>query len=98
MTTTYIGFYRPVSRELIGTTQRESGTFPADLAERIGSFPDLLPDTCKLIGSWRPTGGQVPGVMVIEAESFADVQHVDKHYFGWLEFDWHPVQGSPRDT
>lgn len=54
-------------------------------------FPAALPETCKLIGSWAVTGGEAPGVMVVEAESFSDLQAINQHYNGWLNFDWHPV-------
>ncbi len=62
------------------------------------AFPSILPETCKLIGSWSVSGGEAPGVMVVEAESYDDLTAINSHYLGWLQFDWHPVQagGVPR--
>ena len=36
--------------------------------------------------------------MVVEEESFADLQHINTYYGGWLLFDWHPTAtgGVPR--
>jgi hypothetical protein len=69
-----------------------------DMAKKVNGFPASLPSTCKLIGSWAVSGGEAPGVMVAEVESFADLQHVNVYYAGWLLFDWHPVQSVPRDN
>lgn len=38
-----------------------------------------------------------PGVIVVETESYADIQHINRYYWGWLTFDWHPSNSVPRD-
>ncbi len=96
MATTYVGFYRPVSPEVIAASQRETGTLPPAMLAKVRAFPASLPPTCKLIGSWAISGGQEPGVMVAEVESIADLQHVNTYYAGWLNFDWHPTAGVDR--
>ncbi|MEZ4503311.1 MAG: DUF3303 family protein [Dehalococcoidia bacterium] len=90
-TTTYIGFFRPNSDQVIYEAWRETGANPAALLEKVRGFPASLPSTCKLVGSWVASGGEVPGVMVVETESYADIQHINQYYYGWLRFDWHPV-------
>ena len=54
-------------------------------------FPSKLPPTCNLVGSWATLGANPAGVMVVEAESFADLAVINNHYRGWLLFDWHPT-------
>ena len=100
MTITFVGFYRPASPEFLYDYQRNhEDTFPPEFQEKIRGLPATLPETMKLVGSWGVTGGDNPGVMVVEAESFADLQVVNQHYSGWLNFDWHPTNtgGVPRD-
>ena len=91
MATTYVGFYRPASPELIFDAVRKTGAPTPELQKKIFGFPRSLPATCKLIGSWQISGGEDPGVMVVEAESFADLQYINQYYNGWLRFDWHPT-------
>ncbi|OAI43786.1 hypothetical protein AYO38_10390 [bacterium SCGC AG-212-C10] len=98
MVTTYVGFYRPTAAEVTNQAARDTGRMAPGLAAKVNGFPAALPATCKLVGSWAISGGQVPGVLVVEAESFADLQHVNLYYAGWLEFDWHPTAGVPRDN
>lgn len=99
MGTTYVGFWRPQSPELLAAAQRATGTPPAELLAKVRAFPGSLPATCELIGSRGVSGGQAPGVTVVEAESFADLAAINTHYAGWLEFEWHPTNtgGVPRD-
>jgi hypothetical protein len=92
MATTFVGFYRqlgPIETEIEAV--RKTGAIHEEFTAKIRELPSKLPPTCKLIGSWNISGGQVPGVMVVEAESYADLQFINSHYFGWLVIDWHPV-------
>ncbi len=77
--------------------QREGEQDPR-VVERRNGLPAALPSTCRLIGSWNVGGGQAPGVMVVEAESFADLLAINQHWAGYLQFDWHPTTtgGVPR--
>ncbi len=97
MAITFVGYYRPAAgsptadqiENARSGTGGVGGSTP--FQEKVRGFPASLPDTCKLIGSWAPSGGEVPGVMVLEVESFGDLQHINQYYNGWLAFDWHPV-------
>ena len=97
MAITFVGYYRPAdgfptSDEIEGQRSGVAGASGSTaFLEKVRGFPASLPDTCKLIGSWGVSGGEVPNVMVIEAESFADLTHIDQYYNGWLRFDWHPT-------
>ncbi|MEZ4503059.1 MAG: DUF3303 family protein [Dehalococcoidia bacterium] len=91
MATTYVGFYRASSPEFIYETWRKTGATPPEFQKKIFEFPGSLPATCKLVGSWGVSGGENPGVMVVEAEGFADLQYINQYYNGWLQFDWHPT-------
>ena len=93
---TFVGYYRPARTDADVKTWRETGTFPPEFMAKVRAFPSQLPSTCKLIGSWAVTGGQTPGVTVVEAESFDDLQFINTYYAGWLEYDWHPTRtGGP---
>ena len=98
MAITFVGFFRPTDTNFFNAAFRETGGFPAEMQEKVRGFPSSLPETCKLIGSW-PTGPETPGVTVVEVESFADLQAIDQHYQGWVQFDWHPSPsgGVARD-
>ena len=74
MAITFLGFYRPYFREADVETVRGSGQFLPEMRDKVKAFPSSLPDTCKLIGSWGVSGGEAPGVMVVEADSFSDIQ------------------------
>ena len=97
MAITFIGFYRlaagfPTPDQVDGLRSGVGGRGgSAAFIEKVRGFPASLPDSCKLIGSWGVSGEQVPNVMVVEAESFDDLQHIDVYYRGWLDFDWHPT-------
>ena len=97
MAITFVGYYRPTSfTDADVKTFRETGTFPPEFMAKVRAFPSQLPSTCKLIGSWAVMGGQAPGVTVVEAESYDDLQFIDTYYAGWLEYDWHPTRtGGP---
>ena len=96
MAITFLGYYRPVITEA-DIENRRRGSFPEEFRQKIREFPSKLPPTCKLIGSWETTGGQVPGCMVVEAESYDDLQHINSYYAGWIQFDWHPtITGGVR--
>jgi len=96
MAITFVGYYRPVRTDTDANTWRESGAFAPEFAAKVRAFPSQFPPTCKLIGSWAVTGGQAPGVTVVEAESFDDLQFINTCYAGWLEYDWHPTRtGGP---
>lgn len=96
MATTYIGFYQPAADSPVNATWRDTGKFPPGFAKKVNEFPQQLPATCKLIGSWAVGGG--PSVIIVEAESFADLQHINFYYAGWLVFDWRPTTSVPRDN
>jgi len=91
--TTYVGYYRPASgtAEVVAESFRSTGKALPEFQRRIFGFPGSLPSTCKLVGSWAVSGDANPGVMVVQAESFADLQHINQYYNGWLTFDWHPT-------
>lgn len=99
MTTTYIGFWKAGSgaEEVALASVRETGAVPPAFAEKVNSFAKNMPPTCKLIGSWPVSGETAPGVIVVETESYADLQHINRHYWGWLVFDWHPTSTAARD-
>ena len=90
MAITFIGYYRPI---ITGpdSESRRGGTIPTELRQKVHEFPSKLPATCKLIGSWECSGGVQPGCMIVEAESYADLQHINSYYSGWIGFDWHPT-------
>ena len=98
MATTYVGFWRLASPETVAASLRSIGAPPPDFAAKVRAFPGIFGPTRKLIGSWGVGGGEAPGVMVVEAESFADLAAINTHYAGWLNFDWHPTNtgGVPR--
>ncbi len=96
MTTTYIGYQSAPADTPIWASLRDTGKLPAALAQKVNGFPASLPSTCKLIGSWA-VPGNAPNVVVVEAESMADLQHIDSYYAGWVIFDWHPCTPMPRD-
>ncbi len=94
MAITFVGYYRPFGGAFTDAEMdgfRSAGQLADDFLEKVRALPAALAETCMLIGSWAPTGGVVPGVMVVEAESNADLAAISSHYFGWLQFDWHPV-------
>ena len=100
MAITFVGFI-----SLVGQTDadvrglRETGGLPQELTAKVRDLPSKLPPTCKLVGSRTFTGGETLGVMVVEAESFDDLQFINSYYNGWLQFDWHPTRtgGVQRD-
>lgn len=96
MSTTYLGFYRPTADTPVNGVWRSTGKLPPDFATKVNEFPTKLPATCKLIGSWNVGGG--PSVIVVEAETFADIQHISQYYAGWLEFDWRPTASVQRNN
>ncbi len=96
MATTYVGFYRPTTDSPANASLRATGALPPEFGKRVNAFPANLPATCKLIGSWNVSGG--PSVIIVEAESFADLTHIILYYAGWLEFDWRPARTVPRDN
>ena len=99
MTTTYVGFWRAGSgAEEVGLASvRETGALPQAFVEKVNSFAKNLPSTCKLIGSWAISGEVSPGVMIVEAESYADLVHINQYYWGWIAFDWHPSNTVARN-
>jgi hypothetical protein len=70
---------------------------PPQMLKKVNEFAKGLPPTCKLLGSWVISGGVAPSVLVVEAESYADLQHINTYYSGWLQFDWHPAMPQRRD-
>jgi hypothetical protein len=102
MPLTFVGYYEawpgtPLPEEI--KHSRETGVGPAPaMLEKIRQFPAKLPSTCTLVGSWGVTGPGRAGVMVVEAESWADLAFINEYYRGWLLFDWHPTAsgGVPR--
>ncbi len=97
MSTTYVGFYRPTADSPVNGAWRDTGKLPPNFAKMVNEFPSKLPATCKLIGSWgvSPPG---PSLIIVEAESMADLIHISTYYAGWLEFDWRPTRSVPRDN
>lgn len=95
-TTTYIGFYRSTPDSPANAAWRDTGKLPPTLAKLVNEFPSKLPTTCKLIGSWGVGGG--PSVIIVEAESYSDLQHIGFYYAGWLEFDWRPTTAIGRNN
>ncbi len=97
MTTTYIGYQSAPADTPVWASLRETGGLPPALAKKVNEFPSKLPPTCKLVGSWA-VGGAAPNVVVVEAESMADLQHINSYYAGWVIFDWHPCVPMPRNN
>jgi len=101
MATTYVGFYGQTdsAAALVQTAFRETGAPPAEFREKVNGFPASLPNGLKLVGSWAGSGGNRPGVMVVEADDFAALNHINTYYNGWLAFEWAPTAkgGAPRD-
>jgi len=96
MATTYIGYQSAPPDSPVWASLRATGGMPPELAKKVNAFPGSLPPTCKLIGSWA-VAGPSPNVVVVEAESLADLQHIDAYYAGWVIFDWHPCSPMPRN-
>ena len=98
MAITFVGFYN-VGASVAATEAdimalRQTGSLPEALPDfwaKVRDFPSKLPPTCKLIGSWGVNGRQAPSVMVVEAESYDDLQFINNYYQGWLLIDWHPT-------
>jgi hypothetical protein len=97
MATTYIGFYQVSGSSPVAAAWLDTGAMLPAFAQKVNAFPASLPASCKLIGSWAVTG-PAPSVLVVEAESFADLQFINLYYYGYLEFDWHPTTAVPRDN
>lgn len=100
MAITFVGFFRPTDPLAFAELQRENGeNFAPEFQQKVRDFPSVFTGGLKLIGSWGVGGGQHPGVTVVEAESFEDLQAITNHYLGWLNFEWHPTNtgGVPRD-
>lgn len=103
MSITFVGYYDPAPGTPLPEDvqhQRSTGAGPAPaLQQKIRELPARLPKTCRLIGSWPTLGGRAGGVMVVEAQSYADLDAIAGHYRGWLQFDWHPTAagGVARD-
>ncbi len=97
MATTYVGFYRPDPSSPAASAFRDTGAPPPAFGKKVNEFAKSLPATCKLVGSWGVSGNQAPSVIVVEAESYADLQHINTYYRGWLLFDWHPAAPPRRD-
>lgn len=98
MTTTYVGLYHPASPQFTFEELREHGAVPEYFREKIRGFEASLPSTCKLIGSWAGDNVGAPGVMVVEAEGWDDLAHINNYYLGYLVFGWRPTAtgGVPR--
>jgi hypothetical protein len=96
MTFTFVGYYDPA----VGTPlrediehQRSTGVGPSPaMQQKVRELPAKLPATCRLIGSWATPGARVNGVMIVEAESWDDLEAINAHYRGWLLIDWHPTR------
>ena len=72
---------------------------PAAMLQKMNELPSKLPPTCRLIGSWGTAGGRAEAVMVVEAESWDDLNFISAHYRGFINFTWHPTAtgGVPRN-
>jgi len=75
---TFVGYYTQVDTASMVDGFRSTGGPPPEFQQKIREFPANLPDTCNLIGSWAISGGAAPSVMVVEAESFADLQAINQ--------------------
>jgi hypothetical protein len=99
--TKYVGFYGQTDSvaALVQAPIRDTGASPQAFREKVNGFPASLPDRLKLIGSWPGSGRGRPGVMVVEADDFAALNHINTYYNGWLAFEWAPsfTGGVPRN-
>jgi hypothetical protein len=101
MAFTFVGYYdfwpgTPLPADIEHSRSTGAAPSPA-FRQKVQEMPTKLPSTCKLIGSWA-AGGRAAGVMVVEAESWDDLEAINVHYRGYLLIDWHPTRtgGVPR--
>lgn len=96
MAFTFVGYYdpwpgTPLPADVEHNRSTGAGPSPA-LQQKIRDLSVKLPPTCKLLGSWATTGARAAGVMVVEAESWDDLEAINAHYRGFLLYDWHPTR------
>ena len=74
---------------------RAAGAPPPELATKIRALPSNLPETCRLLGAWGTIGSPTAlSVMLVEAESYADLGAISNYYSGWLTIEWNPTLSS----
>jgi hypothetical protein len=65
---------------------------PPEFAAKVLAMPANLPATCKVLGAWGTIGSPTAlSVMLVEAESFADLAVITNYYSGWLRIEWNPT-------
>lgn len=112
--TTYIGFYYPnpdYVREIgqqarTGELPPQAGQgFSPQMAQKVRELPSVLPQGCKLIGSYARTGyqsagvpeeHQLPGIIIVETDNPADLAAFNTHYLGYLSCAWYPYTPVTR--
>jgi len=94
---TFVGFWRAADPEGLDEYRRTHDDFiPPEFMAKTQTFPSIFDgESLKLIGSWATASPDAPGVIVVEADSFADLMKIEFHYQGWQHFVWHPAS-SPR--
>jgi hypothetical protein len=100
MAFTFVGYYDPAPGTPLPADvehQRSTGTQPPAIQQKVRELPGKLPPTCKLIGSWTTFGARATGVMVVEADSWDDLEVINSHYRGFLLRDWHPTRTGGID-
>jgi hypothetical protein len=91
MATTYVGFFRPTDAalEVIGTAAP-----PREFLDKVNGFLNSFPDGLTHVGTYPIQGGDRRSVIIVEAEDYSGLQHIDSYYNGWLQFEWHPTTSS----
>ncbi len=69
----------------------------SELLGKVRALPANLPATCRLVAGYTVGAEDLISVMIVEAESFTDLQAIDNYYVGWFNIEWHPTQLVERD-
>ena len=98
----YLGFYSPVPEFARAQQERARAgdrTIDPQFAYLIIELPRLLPPGCRLLGSYAPEGwlsqggpeGALPGVLVVDTDTPADLTFLSQYYLGFLTIRWTPA-------
>ncbi len=101
MAQTYLGFFHwaagvPTTED-IERLRKQGSAGLEELLTKVRRLPANLPPSCKLVSAWQIGTQNVLSVVIVEAESRADLQFIDDYYMGWFQADWHPTTLIARD-